>query len=118
MASATEVRKLSRIVSSIRRHVAPNLSLQQLALLLLVADAGEEGITMPEAATKLEMGQTSVSKNAMMLSKYAEHHGSVMTIKGYDLISTAPDLRERRRLSMTLTPKGKEVIEKLVKEGI
>jgi DNA-binding MarR family transcriptional regulator len=113
---ASEVRKLSRIVSAIRTNIGPTLPLQQLALLMLVAEAGDDGITMPEAVTKLGMGQTSVSKNAMMLSKYAEHHGGAMTIKGYDLIATAPDLSERRRLCMTLTPKGKDVIEKIVKE--
>jgi DNA-binding MarR family transcriptional regulator len=69
---------------------------------------------MPEAISALQMGQTSVSKNAKSLGKFAEHHGNVVTIKGLELIAVAPDLRERRRLCMTLTPKGRRVLATLL----
>lgn len=108
--------ELRRIFSVVRDLIDPELPLQQLALLLLVAEAGDEGITMPEACEKLGMGQTSVSKNAKMLSRYAEKHGEHMEIKGYALIEARPDLWERRRLRMTITPKGIDVLEKIMKE--
>jgi DNA-binding MarR family transcriptional regulator len=103
-------------VSVVRELIDPELPLQQLALLLLIAEAGDEGITMPEACTKLGMGQTSVSKNAKMLSRYAEDRGGNIVIKGYELIDARPDLMERRRLRMTITPKGDKVIAEIAKE--
>jgi DNA-binding MarR family transcriptional regulator len=110
------LRCLRRVVSVIRELVDPDLPLQQLALLLLIAEAGDEGITMPEAADKLHMGQTSVSKNAKALSRYAEDRGGQLVIRGLELIEARPDLLERRRLRMTVTPKGEEVLRKILKE--
>jgi DNA-binding MarR family transcriptional regulator len=113
-----KIYKLDRIVSVIRNLIDPELPIQQLALLLLVAEAGDEGITMPDACKKLGMGQTSVSKNAKMLSRYAEERGGQMEIKGYELIEARPDLWERRRLRMTITPKGIDVLKKIKKEVV
>lgn len=110
------LKRLGSVVASVRTNINNEMPMQQLALLLLVAQAGEEGITMPEAATKLDMGQTSISKNAKMLSQFAERIGTKMVIRGYDLVETRPDLAERRRLCMRLTSKGREVIEKILKE--
>ena len=108
--------RLGAIISCVRKNINSDMPMQQLALLLLVAQAGDEGITMPEAAVKLSMGQTSVSKNAKMLSQFGEQVGAKVIIKGYDLIETRPDLKERRRLCMRLTPKGKEVVEIILAE--
>jgi len=113
----SKIRKLRRVVSVVRELIDPELPLQQLALLLLIADADGEGITMPEACEKLRMGQTSVSKNAKMLSQYAEETAGIVKIKGYALIDSRPDLLERRRLRMTITAKGKQVLDKII-EGI
>jgi len=113
---SNEIRRMSRIVSVIRELVEPDLPLQQLALLLLIAEAGEEGITMPEAAVKLNMGQTSVSKNAKALSRYAEDRGGTLVIKGLELIEARPDLLERRRLRMSITPKGVQLLDRVVEE--
>lgn len=113
---SAEVRRLRRIVSVIRETVDSDLPLQQLALLLLIAEAGDEGITMPEAAMKLNMGQTSVSKNAKALSRYAEDRNGTISIKGFEFIEARPDLLERRRLRMTITPKGQEVMTKILQE--
>ncbi len=113
-----KIYKLDRIISVVRDLIDPELPIQQLALLLLVAEAGDEGITMPEACEKLGMGQTSVSKNAKILSRYADKRGRQMEIKGYALIESRPDLWERRRLRMTITPKGRDVLEKITKEVV
>ena len=113
-----KIYNLERIVSVVRNLIDPELPIQQLALLLLVAEVGDEGITMPEACEKLGMGQTSVSKNAKVLSRYAEKRGRHMEIKGYALIESRPDLWERRRLRMTITPKGIDVLEKIMKEVV
>ena len=108
--------RLGAILNSVRKYVRTDMPIQQLALLLLVAQAGDEGITMSEASQKLGMGQTSVSKNAKMLSRYAEKRGGHMEIKGYELIEARPDLLERRRLRMTITPKGIDVLKMIAKE--
>jgi DNA-binding MarR family transcriptional regulator len=108
--------RLSAIVRSVQENIHTDMPIQQLALLLLVASAGDEGITMPEAAVKLNMGQTSVSKNAKMLSQFGERVGADVLVRGYDLIDTRPDLAERRRLCMRLTPKGKAVVKQILKE--
>lgn len=73
---------------------------------------------MPEACETLGMSQTSVSKNAKMLSRYAEKRGEHMELKGYALIEARPDLWERRRLRMTITPKGIDVLEEIMKEVV
>jgi len=108
--------RLGILVSSVRKNISKEIPLQQLALLLLVAQAGDERITVSDASRMLDMGQTSVSKNAKMLSRYAEKRGGQMEIKGYALIDARPDLWERRRLRMTITPKGIDVLEKIMKE--
>ena len=105
---------LRRTIVAVRESIDSDLPVQQLALFLLVAESGEEGVTMPEAVSKLGMGQTSVSKNAKALSKYAETTSGVVSIKGHDLVAVAPDIHERRRLCMTLTPKGKAVLNTIL----
>ena len=71
---------------------------------------------MPEASEQLQMGQTSVSKNAKVLSRWAERPKDELVIKGYDLIDVAPDLLERRRFRMTITEKGNQTLKKIVDE--
>lgn len=104
-----------RTVSVIREEIDPELPMQQLALFFAVAEAGDEGITMGEVMDKLKMGQTSVSKNAKQLSRYTKRDETGnLVVRGYDLIEVRPDLLERRRFRMTLTPRGRQVCVKII----
>lgn len=101
------VLSLSRAVRIIRTDLNHELPIQQLAMLLEVSL--KEGITMTDLGQALNMGQGSVSKNVKLMSRYLKNE----ELKGFDLLSTEQDLRERRRFVVHTTPRGKELIEKL-----
>jgi len=107
--------RLYDALSFIRETVGVDVPIQQVLILLLVGERKSDNpITMPEVGLKLQMTQGSVSRNIRMLSRFADTAKG--TFRGYDLISAAPDLFERRRLALRLTPKGEEVIKGLEKE--
>lgn len=99
--------KINRIVAYIREQVSNDLALPQLAIYLTVCH--DEGVTMPELCEKLGMPQGSLSRNVKRLSRYYE--GS--KLQGYDLLSTSPDLHDRKRLAVYLTDQGKRLREEL-----
>jgi DNA-binding MarR family transcriptional regulator len=77
---------------------------------------------MNDLVEKLDLPQASISRSTKELSKYIERDPKTNEKKlvGYDLIRTEPDLEERRRLVLYLTPKGrqvKELLQKYMKEG-
>ena len=96
-----EINNFRSIVQFIRESVASDLSLSQLAIYLTVCS--DEGITMPELAQGLNIPQGSLSRNIKRLSRYDEDG----IVKGHDLLITTPDTRDRKRLAVYLTERGK-----------
>lgn len=96
-----KVNQFNHTVQFIRKAVASDLTLSQLAIYLMVCS--DEGITMPELAQELDMPQGSLSRNVKRLCSYEEGG----TMQGYDLLTTTPDRRDRKRLAVYLTEKGK-----------
>jgi DNA-binding MarR family transcriptional regulator len=97
----------SRGIAFVRREVNSDLPIQQIAILLRVAE--QEGVTMPEIAQSLKMSQASVSKNVRMLSRFVDG----TEIKGYDLLRAEQSIENRLRLALTLTAKGAKVLKGL-----
>ena len=84
---------------------------------LFLTVALKPGITMKEISKKLNMSSASVSRNVSILSiegwsssKQRKSNGA-----GLSLIMAIPDPNERRRKLLFLSPKGKELINQLLK---
>lgn len=93
------------------------MSVRQVAILSVIHRAGKDGITQTEIAEILEVPQASVSRNirAMSLFGVPAAGGRDPEIKGLDLIECRPDLFEQRRLNCTLTGKGQDLMDKVLK---
>lgn len=99
--------RLSQIISYLRKEIYTDFALPQLHILLAVCL--EEGITLPDLGKKLDMPHATVSRNVRTLSFYKERSGDKWVDKGYNLVEAKPDLYERRRLAVFLTPEGKKL---------
>ena len=108
----TPLRGLVLFTRYVRQNLSLDFPVNQVALLLLVAGAGDAGVTMPDIASHLRMSQSSTSKNVRMMTSWSAPGSS--TRKGYGLIELQQDLTVRpRRLRIVLTPKGRELVNVL-----
>ena len=83
-----------------------DLSIQALALILLLYQAGEEGLSPGEIGKELNLGQSSVSKHTKQLGTH--YTSGVLT--GFGLLEVLPDLRERKgKTRVRLTPSGRGI---------
>lgn len=79
-----------------------------LSLLLI---ARNEGLSLKELANKAGVGMASASRYVAAFGKPGKPGG-----KGLGLVTAVEDPEERRKKIITLTPKGKTFINKLVGE--
>lgn len=79
-----------------------------LMAFLLVASAGQAGITQNELQQKLGMSGAAVSRNVAFLSKPRG-----IGLPGHGLVDSDIDPENRRHRRLTLTPKGERLAEKL-----
>ncbi len=93
------------------RELDPDISFSVAHVFLLVAEAGDEGVSLTEIADKAGLGLSSVSRHAAFLGKINRQHE-----EGLNLIQTHEDPMERRRRLATLTGKGKAFMNQLIKE--
>ena len=79
---------------------------QALSLILI---AGNEGLSLKELAQKTEIGMASASR-------YVSNFGKVTKpgSKGLGLVAAVEDPLERRKKIITLTPKGRTFVNKLI----
>lgn len=85
------------------RKIDPQMPMQQAALLVELAT--HPVCTMSELTRRLEISQSSVSRNVAALSKVDRHQKP-----GLDLVESVEDPAERRRKIVSLTPKGHELM--------
>jgi DNA-binding MarR family transcriptional regulator len=104
---AHSISTLFNSIQYVRDTLKDDIPIQQLALFLLIGM--EEGSPTPVLMKKLKMTQGAISRNIKALSQFMDDD----TLRGLDLIYCKPDVTERRRLSVFLTPKGKDVFFKL-----
>ena len=107
-----KISKLLKVLQLIRNEISVDIPVQQIAILLLVSQRKpNDPISMPEIKLALNMPQGSVSRNVRMLSRFTDSKKG--SFRGYDLVETRPDMYERRRLSVSLTEKGKKLVAKI-----
>lgn len=97
-------------IAYLRRTLNSDLPCQQVEILLVVAL--QPNITLTALGEELNMPQGTVSRNVKALAAYFDANKK---LKGYDVVSTRPDVVDRNRLSCYLTSKGRKVIEELRK---
>lgn len=102
--------KLLKIVRKFR-ELDPDLIFAHAEVLLLVAEAGNDGISLSDIADKTGLGLSTVSRHVAHMGKINRHHE-----EGLKLIETHEDPMERRRRLATLTGKGKAFLNNLQKE--
>ena len=103
--------KVLKIVKKFRELDA-DISFSVALVLLLVAQAGDEGISLTDIASMANLGLSTVSRHVAHLGKINRHHE-----EGLNLIQTHEDPMERRRRLVTLTGKGRAFMNQLLKEA-
>lgn len=93
------------------RSLDTDIQMSTAFVFLIIAQAGEEGITMTDIAKKADMGLSSVSRHVSALSKVNRHRE-----EGFNLVVSHENPMERRQRIVTLTGKGKAFINNLLKE--
>lgn len=81
------------------RLLDPEMPIQQATAFTLVALS--EGLTLKEVTARLGMATSSASRNIAALSKWHR-----LNRPGLDLVEAREDLADRRSKKVTLTPKG------------
>jgi DNA-binding MarR family transcriptional regulator len=104
------VKTFHQFVEFLRKELKQDMPLSYVSLFLLVCL--EEGITMPEIGERLDMSQASVSRGVKVLGRYREAGET----QGFNIIFTTQDLEERRRFAVFLTPEGKKLRERIIKQ--
>jgi len=91
------------------REFDPVMEVQAVAVFFCVGlHQSEEGISMQDLGDKLDIAQSSVSRNVFKLSLVNRHRE-----RGVDLLESYEDPMERRRKLVKLTNKGKRVYDRL-----
>ena len=107
-----KIRQFRTVVEFIRKEVNPEFPIQQLSVLLLVAE--EEGITQTEISQILSMPQATVSRNVAKLGNKVVQRDGKSKMIGYGLVENRQDVvHDPRRLAVYLTDKGKKFIKDL-----
>ena len=103
-------KKAHRIVNHFR-VIDSDIASQTMAVFLVVAMKGGEGISMQEVKDSLGIAQSSVSRNINLLCKTSRHMKA-----GHDLLMTYEDPMNRRQKLCRLTPKGVLFLEGILND--
>lgn len=104
------IQAVLRIVKKFR-ELDPDIQFSVAQVFLMVAEAGDEGVSLTDIADRGNLGLSSVSRHVAALGKINRRHE-----EGFGLIQTHEDPMERRRRLCTLTSTGKAFLHQLVKE--
>jgi DNA-binding MarR family transcriptional regulator len=93
-------------------EVNPEMPIQQIRLLFFLSVEQEcDSKTINES---LHMSSASISRSIRALSIWMERDSQGVAVqKGLDLVITRQDPFERRQLLYSLTPKGKDLMDKI-----
>lgn len=107
------VTNLLKVLELVRGRVHRELPLQQLQMLLTVAE--RPGITMPELMATLDMPQGTVSRNVKALSHYVVWQNGVAIPHGRGLLRTLPSVDNRQVLAVYLTGRGEVLADDIAR---
>lgn len=91
-------------------RIEPEMPLQQLHCLLLIAQA-DEGLSLTDLSKKAGIGLATASRYVAALGKQNRHRE-----EGLLLVESFEDPMERRKKIIRLTTKGKAALNKLIGE--
>lgn len=104
--------KLQQAICHIRTEIdKKDMPAYWIEFLLIVADAGDDGITTVEAAKLINMTQGIASRTVKLLSSYYDETNKVLT--GPQILKTKTDLQHRHRQRVLLSEKGKQMMEEV-----
>jgi DNA-binding MarR family transcriptional regulator len=98
-----------RLLSGIQR-VDPEMPLQQVMCLLVIAEA-EEGLSLTDVAKKVGISLTTASRYVSALGKLNRHR-----TEGLKYIESHEDPMERRKKIIRITTKGKIALRNILGE--
>jgi DNA-binding MarR family transcriptional regulator len=99
---AGEIATVVRVLEEFRR-LDPDMPIQYALSFLTIAE--NEGMSMGDLAQRLEIAQSSASRNIAALSKWHSFGKA-----GHELVEAHEDPRERRRKLVSLTERGKRLV--------
>lgn len=103
--------KMVKAVSILQKAISKrDVPVTWIHLLILVADAGEKGITAVELTKEIGIVQGIVSRTVKVLSTY--YNPTTKQMEGAALLFVTPDPIYRHRYSIILTTQGKKVMKK------
>lgn len=105
--------RLLDVLQLLRRRLSKELPIQQVVLLLTVAEA--PGITMRELMQELDMPQGTVSRNVKALSHSVIWQEGVAVPQGYGLLRTQPSFNNRKVLAVYLTGRGEALCDEITR---
>lgn len=103
-------RELTRMrdAMEIIRALHPTIPAQTITVFLTVAVTKGHTISMGDLGERLDMAQSSVSRNVQLLSKLNRHKEP-----GMDLVQWEIDPQDYRRRIVSLTKKGRVIAERM-----
>lgn len=104
-----DARTLLRLQNALGKiqQALPEIPLQQLMLFLAIA--GDEGVTLGELCNKLDMAQSTGSRLIIGMTTRTVKKGR----GGYDLVRTHEDPNDTRRKLIWLTPRGRSLVAEM-----
>jgi DNA-binding MarR family transcriptional regulator len=97
-----EIATVIRVLEEFRRF-DPDMPIQYALSFLTIAE--HEGLSMGELAQRLDIAQSSASRNIAALSRWHSFGKA-----GHDLVEAMEDPRERRRKIVSLTSAGNRLV--------
>lgn len=105
--------RFEEAVRFVQGELGGDVQAHQMRILLMVARAGDDGVKHNDIEKALGVSHASISRNMQILGRRGVTVKGKKQFIGHELVESRPDYFEPRKLSATLTPKGKKLIKRL-----
>ncbi|MCE5195346.1 MAG: hypothetical protein LLF28_07880 [Nitrospiraceae bacterium] len=103
--------KFTKGIAFVREKINPDFAIGQLLTFLLIGE--NEGILTQDIIKELKQPAGTISRNLKHLGQYLVRGGD-HSLLGYGLVTTRPDMLERRCSTCHLTDKGRQLFNQLI----
>jgi DNA-binding MarR family transcriptional regulator len=107
--------KLIKIVEVVTAEVKKDLSVYQMAFLCHLSAAAPDPVSYQDMARKVGVSIAAVSRNAKLLGQDMKKVEGKWADKGLGLVEAGPNPYNSREFVITLSAKGKKLMEKVDK---